>query len=79
MCEPVAGFVEVCPCVYRNGLHAGTALVSTESSLAGVCNVIPSDEVVSVMREVGQQLALSLRETGIGGLSGSLNRAAIGW
>lgn len=70
VCDPVAGLVEV-PCVYRNGLHAVTALAAAECALAGIRNVIPSDEVVSAMRDIGHQLPQSLRETGIGGLAGT--------
>lgn len=70
VCDPVAGLVEV-PCIYRNGLHAVTALAAAQCALAGIRNVIPSDEVVSAMRDVGNQLPISLKETGIGGLAGT--------
>lgn len=70
VCDPVAGLVEV-PCIYRNGLHAVTALAAAECALAGIRNVIPSDEVVSAMRDIGNQLPPALRETGIGGLAGT--------
>ncbi|MCY0899047.1 MAG: L-serine ammonia-lyase, iron-sulfur-dependent, subunit alpha [Firmicutes bacterium] len=70
VCDPVAGLVEV-PCLYRNGLHAVTALAAAECALAGVRQVIPPDEVVGAMRDIGNQLPLALRETGIGGLAGT--------
>lgn len=70
VCDPVAGLVEV-PCIVRNGLHAITALAAADMALAGVRSVIPPDEVIQVMHEIGQEMPVSLRETGIGGLAGT--------
>ncbi|MEH7094447.1 L-serine ammonia-lyase, iron-sulfur-dependent, subunit alpha [Neobacillus vireti] len=70
VCDPVAGLVEI-PCIIRNGLHAITAQAAADIALAGVNSVIPPDEVINVMHEVGQQMPESLRETGIGGLAGT--------
>ena len=70
VCDPVAGLVEI-PCIIRNGLHALTAQAAADMALAGVTSVIPPDEVVQVMHEVGQQMPESLRETGTGGLAGT--------
>lgn len=70
VCDPVAGLVEI-PCIYRNGLHALTAQAAADMALAGVVSIIPPDEVIQVMHEVGQQMPESLRETGIGGLAGT--------
>lgn len=70
VCDPVAGLVEI-PCIYRNGLHAITAQAAADMALADVKSVIPVDEVIQVMHEVGQQMPESLRETGIGGLAGT--------
>jgi L-serine dehydratase len=70
VCDPVAGLVEI-PCIIRNGLHAITAQAAADMALAGVNSVIPPDEVIHVMHEVGQQMPESLRETGIGGLAGT--------
>jgi L-serine dehydratase len=70
VCDPVAGLVEI-PCIIRNGLHAITAQAAADMALAGVNSVIPADEVIYVMHEVGQQMPESLRETGIGGLAGT--------
>ncbi|MDR4947178.1 L-serine ammonia-lyase, iron-sulfur-dependent, subunit alpha [Neobacillus cucumis] len=70
VCDPVAGLVEI-PCIIRNGLGAITAQAAADMALAGVKSVIPPDEVIDVMREVGQQMPESLRETGIGGLAGT--------
>lgn len=70
VCDPVAGLVEI-PCILRNGLHAITAQAAADMALAGVVSIIPPDEVIHVMHEVGQQMPESLRETGIGGLAGT--------
>lgn len=70
VCDPVAGLVEI-PCIVRNGLHSITALAAADMALAGVKSIIPPDEVIQVMREVGNEMPISLRETGIGGLAGT--------
>ena len=68
VCDPVAGLVEV-PCVKRNVIGAVNALTAAELALAGVENVIPCDEVIDVMRAVGDVMPTALRETGGGGLA----------
>lgn len=68
VCDPVGGLVEV-PCIVRNGFGAVTALAAADMALAGVRSVIPSDEIVQVMLEVGSAMPESLRETAKGGLA----------
>ena len=68
VCDPVAGLVEV-PCVKRNVIGAMAALSSAEMAMAGIRSAIPPDEVVDAMREVGEKMDVSLRETGEGGLA----------
>lgn len=68
ICDPVAGLVEI-PCIVRNGFGAVTALAAADMALAGVRSVIPSDEVISVMREVGSAMPEAHRETAQGGLA----------
>ncbi len=70
VCDPVGGFVEV-PCVKRNGVAVNIAIATAEMAMAGIESVIPFEEVVSAMYEVGKQLPESLRETGIGGIAGT--------
>ena len=70
VCDPIAGLVEL-PCVKRNAIGAGNALISADMALAGCVSKIPADEVISAMDKVGRNLAESLRETGIGGLAGT--------
>ncbi|WP_417637216.1 L-serine ammonia-lyase, iron-sulfur-dependent, subunit alpha [Enterococcus faecalis] len=70
VCDPVAGLVEI-PCVKRNTVGAGNALIGADMALAGIVNKIPADEVVEAMNKVGRQLPRELRETGLGGLAGT--------
>lgn len=71
VCDPVAGLVEV-PCIIRNGFHSLTALAAADMALAGVVSIIPPDEVIDAMDQIGKDLPASLRETGIGGLAGTV-------
>lgn len=68
VCDPVAGLVES-PCEKRNGIGAANALISAEMVLAGVESLIPFDEVVEAMFQVGRSLPFELRESALGGLA----------
>jgi L-serine dehydratase len=68
VCDPVAGLVEI-PCVKRNVLGAVNAMTAADQALAGVKSFIPADQVIDAMREVGDKMDASLRETGLGGLA----------
>lgn len=68
VCDPVAGLVEV-PCVKRNVIGAVNAVTSADMAMAGIESVIPPDEVIDAMREVGLAMPQTLRETGEGGLA----------
>ena len=68
VCDPVGGLVEV-PCVKRNVIGAMDALSAAQMALAGIASKVPPDQVLDAMREVGQSLPPSLRETGKGGLA----------
>lgn len=68
VCDPVAGLVEL-PCVKRNAIGVGNALIAADMALAGCTNKIPADEVVAAMDKVGKGLPSTLRETGLGGLA----------
>jgi len=76
VCDPVAGLVEV-PCIARNAGGAAIALLCAELALAGMRSIIPPDEVVDAMREVGQLLPSSLRETAGGGLANTPTARAL--
>jgi len=68
ICDPVANRVEV-PCLGKNVLAAANALTCANMALSGFDVVVPLDEVIQAMAEVGRSLPASLRCTGLGGLS----------
>ncbi|HDC9720011.1 TPA: L-serine ammonia-lyase, iron-sulfur-dependent, subunit alpha [Staphylococcus aureus] len=76
VCDPVAGLVEI-PCVMRNAIGSGNALISADLALAGIESRIPVDEVIEAMDKVGRNLPASLCETGLGGLAGTPTGEAI--
>jgi L-serine dehydratase len=69
-CDPVAGLVEV-PCVKRNAFVAVNALTAVSLTLAGIERAIPFDEVVMAMKQIGDSMPASLKETSGGGLARS--------
>lgn len=66
VCDPVHGLVEV-PCVFRNVGAVSVALSAADMALSGIDCPIPCDEVIDAMRQVGDALPSTLRETGEGG------------
>lgn len=68
VCDPVAGLVEV-PCVVRNASAASIAFSSAQIALSDVSAVIPVDECVDAMGEVGQSMETRYKETALGGLA----------
>lgn len=68
VCDTVAGLVEV-PCIKRNVVGAVNAIACADMAVAGVRSKIPPDEVIDAMRDVGEAMPHSLRETGLGGLA----------
>jgi len=68
VCDPVAGLVEV-PCVVRNASAAAIANSSAQIGLANVSSVIPVDEVIEAMGEIGASMETRYKETALGGLA----------
>jgi L-serine dehydratase len=68
VCDPVANRVEV-PCLGKNVLAAANALSCANMAIAGFDPVIPLDEVIEAMYQVGRRIPSDLRCTGRGGLS----------
>lgn len=66
--DPVAGLVEV-PCIKRNVIGAMGAVAAADMALAGIRSNIPADQIFDAVREVGDKMDASLRETGFGGLA----------
>lgn len=71
-CDPVAGLVEV-PCVKRNVVGAVNAVSSSQMASADIKSRIPVDEVIDAMAYVGDKMDESLKETGVGGLAGTVS------
>ena len=64
--DPVGGLVEV-PCVYRNVSGAVGAIAAADLALSGIPAPLPADEMIDAMKNVGDLMPASLRETGEGG------------
>ena len=68
VCDPVAGLVEI-PCIKRNASGVAGAFVAAELALAGIESAIPADEVIWIMKKVGDAMSSTLKETAEGGLA----------
>lgn len=68
VCDPVAGLVEI-PCIKRNVAGVMIAFSAADMALAGIASKIPVDEVVDAMKEVGDCMSCTLKETAQGGLA----------
>ena len=68
VCDPVANRVEA-PCLGKNVMAASNALSCANMALADYEHLIPFDEVVQSMNEVGEMMAHELTCTGLGGLA----------
>jgi L-serine dehydratase len=68
ICDPIAGLVEV-PCVKRNASGAAIAYVAAQMAIADYDPIIPVDEVIDVMGEVGESMDRKYKETALGGLA----------
>ena len=67
VCDPVGGRTEI-PCIGRNVNAVFNAALSANMVLCGFDPVIPLDETILAMGEVGKQLPEALRCTCRGGL-----------
>jgi len=76
ICDPVAGLVEL-PCVKRNGSAVVMAAAAAQMALAGDTAVIPVDELVVAMGEVGAALDPRFKETALGGTAATPTAQAI--
>ncbi len=76
VCDPVAGLVEV-PCVVRNASAAAIAFSSAQIALANVNAVIPVDECIEAMGEIGASMESRYKETAMGGLAATLTGQSI--
>jgi L-serine dehydratase len=75
-CDTVANRVEA-PCLGKNTMAAVNALASANMALAGFDSLIPINEVIDAMNEVGKLMPRQLCCTGLGGLAVSPTSRAI--
>lgn len=68
ICDPVADRVEV-PCLGKNIMAALNALAAANMTIAGYDHVIPLEEVIKTMQQVGTDMNSKYRCTCKGGLS----------
>lgn len=68
ICDPIGNRVEA-PCLNRNVMAASNALSCSNMALADYDHLIPLDEVIETMYEVGKSIPNTLRCTNLGGLS----------
>ena len=67
-CDPVANRVEA-PCLGKNVLAGSNALACANMALADYRHLVPLDQVIDAMDQVGRQIPHELSCTGKGGLS----------
>ena len=68
ICDPIANRVEA-PCLGKNVMAASNALSCANMALADYDHLIPLDEVIDTMYQVGNSIPNTLRCTNLGGLS----------
>lgn len=68
ICDPIANRVEA-PCLGKNVMAATNALSCANMALADYDHLIPLDQVIDTMRDVGNSIPHTLRCTTLGGLS----------
>ncbi len=68
ICDPIGNRVEA-PCLGRNVMAATNAISCANMALSNYEHLIPLDEVIETMKEVGDQIHHTLRCTNLGGLS----------
>lgn len=67
-CDPIASRVEA-PCLGKNAMAASNAFNSANMALAGYQHLIPLDQVIAAMDEVGKAMPRELCCTALAGLS----------
>jgi L-serine dehydratase len=68
ICDPIGNRVEA-PCLNKNVMAASNALSCANMAKADYDHLIPLDEVIETMYEVGKSIPNTLRCTNLGGLS----------
>lgn len=75
-CDPIAGLVEV-PCVKRNPFLAIHSITAAEMALAGIKSVVPIDEVIDALKQIGALMPPVLKESAQAGLATTITGAKI--
>ena len=70
VCDPVGGLVEY-PCQNRNAAGVANGLIAAELALSGIHQLIPFDDMLNTMYQVGRRIPYELRETALGGCAAS--------
>jgi L-serine dehydratase len=68
ICDPIGRYVEA-PCMMRNGLYTLHAFGAAAMALSGIRSIVPFDEVVGALREIGEKMPRIYKETAEGGLA----------
>lgn len=68
VCDPLGGLVEV-PCIKRNVIGAVNAVTASDMAMAGIESQVPLDQVIDAMKEIGDLMPCSLKETSQAGLA----------
>ena len=76
ICDPIGNRVEA-PCLGKNVMAASNALSCANMALSDYEALIPFDEVVMTMKEVGDAMTHELKCTGLGGLAATPTAKAI--
>ena len=67
-CDTLANRVEA-PCLGKNVMAATNALSCANMALANYRHLVPMDQVIDAMREVGDMMPREICCTGLGGLA----------
>jgi L-serine dehydratase len=68
ICDPIGNRVEA-PCLGRNVMAATNAVSCANMALSDYNHLIPLDQVIETMKNVGDEIHHTLRCTNLGGLS----------
>jgi L-serine dehydratase len=67
-CDPIASRVEA-PCLGKNAMAASNAINSANMAMAGYLHLVPLDQVIAAMNEIGKAMPREICCTALGGLS----------
>jgi len=76
-CDPVGGLVEI-PCVKRNAFGISHAFMASDMVYAGIKSVIPFDEIIMALNDIGRSMSVRIKETAQGGLATTLTGKKLG-